>query len=167
VPITSKAAQALAYFATVPGSGVLAPRDWYCLGIYGSGGGALLVSPQPIDSAKIFSRDWSGFSGPAIEISHTFGDTSGRFQVAEIIARVFPAYKAFVKGVMVMFGMPTNSFAFGPFPKDVLSYKSNRLVEYKTPAQTDGLGTHLWIKKNSSPIEGMAMLVGQTPDLRL
>jgi len=66
-----------------------------------------------------------------------------------------------------MFDMPANSFTFGPFPKDVLSYKSNRLVEYKTPAQTEGLGTHLWIKQNGSPIGGVAMLVGKAPDLLL
>jgi hypothetical protein len=41
------------------------------------------------------------------------------------------------------------------------------IFEYKTPPQSDGLGTHLWLKKNGSPIEGMAMLVGETPDLVL
>jgi hypothetical protein len=41
------------------------------------------------------------------------------------------------------------------------------MFEYKTPAQTDGLGTHSWLKKNGSPIEGVAMLVGPTPDLLL
>lgn len=56
---------------------------------------------------------------------------------------------------------------FGPYPKDVLTYRNNRVVEYKTPAQTDGLGTHSLLKKNGSPIEGVAMLVGQTPDLSL
>jgi cell division inhibitor SulA len=58
-------------------------------------------------------------------------------------------------------------FKFGPYPKDVLSYKNNRVVEYITPAQTDGLGTHSWLKKSGSPIEGVAMLVGETPDLVL
>jgi hypothetical protein len=46
-----------------------------------------------------------------------------------------------------------------------LTYKSNRVVEYETPAQTDGLGTQSWLKRNGRPIEGVAMLVGQTPDL--
>ena len=56
---------------------------------------------------------------------------------------------------------------FGPYPKDALTYRNNRMVEYKIPAQTDGLGTHSWLKKSVSPIEGVAMLVGPTPDLLL
>ncbi len=164
VPITAKAAQALAYYATGPGAGVLAPRGWYCFGTYGSSGSALLVSPQPIDTASMFST-WDGLSGPVIGVSNWDGDTSGRFQVAEIIARVFPAYKAFATHVMEEgLGGP---FKFRPYPKDALTYKSKTVVEYRTPAQTDGLGTYLWLKKNGSPIEGVAILAGQTPNLLL
>lgn len=166
VPISPKTSQALAYYKSMGSFGVLAPRGWYCLGIYGSGGDALLVSPQPIDAASIFSTKWDGFAGPAIAVSHRYGDTSGRFRVAEIIARAFPTYKAFATAVMEEIA-PARSFTFGPYPKDVLNYKSNRLVEYRTPAQTDGLGTHSWLKKNGTPIEGVAMLLGETPDLVL
>jgi hypothetical protein len=56
---------------------------------------------------------------------------------------------------------------FDPYPKGALTYRSNTVVEYRTPAQTDGLGTHSWLKKNGSPIEGVAILVGPTPDLLL
>ena len=164
VPITPKAAQALAYYSIGPGNGVLAPRGWYCFGTYGSSGSALLVSPQHIDTATMFST-WDGLSGPVIGVSNWDGDTSGRFQVAEIIARVFPAYRAFTIHVMEEgLGGP---FKFSPFPKDELTYKSNRVVEYKTPPQSDGLGTYLWLKKNGSPIEGVVMLTGKTPDLLL
>lgn len=167
VPISLRAAQKLAYYsASTQGAGVLAPRGWYCFGTYGSGGEAVMVSPRPIDT-NIFSTTWGGFAGPAIELSHRYGDTSGRFDVAEIIARVFPAYKAFATRVMEGApGYPT--FEFGAYPKDALAYKSRKVVEYKTPAQTDGLGTyHSSLKKNSSLIDGVAMLVGPAPDLVL
>ena len=100
VTTSPEAAHQLAYYTSEEGFGVLAPRGWYCFGTYGSGGVALFVSPQPIDTANLFSADRSGFLGPAIEVSHRFGDTSGRFDVAEVIARVFPDYKAFVSEVM-------------------------------------------------------------------
>lgn len=58
-------------------------------------------------------------------------------------------------------------FKFVPYPKDVLTYRGENVVEYKTPAQTDGLGTHFWLKKNGNAIAGVAMLVGQTPNLLL
>jgi len=163
VPITAQEAQGLAYYESSPGFGVLAPRGWHCFGTYGSGGDALFVSPQPIDTA-IFAPGWKGFAGPAIEFTHRFGGTFGRFAVAEVIARVFPAYRAFATHVMEF---PAPQFAFGPYPKDSLTYKGTTVVEYKTPPQTEGLGTHSSLLKNGSPIEGVAILIGQTPDLLL
>ncbi len=47
---------------------------------------------------------------------------------------------------------------------NALTYKSNTVVEYSITAQTDGLGTRPSLKKNDSPIEGVAMLVERTPD---
>jgi len=167
VPITTKAAQMLAYYRTAQGVSVLAPRDWYCFGTYGSGGSEIFVSPQPIDTANIFSTKWPGLAGPAIEVSHRDGGTSGRFAVAEIIARVFPAYRSFVTGVEKSDPGAGFSFTPGPYPKDALTYKSNRVVEYKTPPQSEGLGTYSSLSKNGSPINGVAMLVGQRPDLVL
>jgi hypothetical protein len=63
--------------------------------------------------------------------------------------------------------MPADSFVSGPYPKDRLAYKSKSVVEYTTPAQTDGLGTQSWLRKNGSPINGVAILVGETPDMLL
>ena len=62
---------------------------------------------------------------------------------------------------------PQNPFIAGPYPEDLLRYKSKTAVEYKTPPQTEGLGTHSSLLKNDSPIEGVAILVGKTPDLVL
>jgi len=166
VNISSKAAQKLAYYSVsaARGTGVLGPRGWYCFGTYGSGGDALYISPEPISRRVIFATDWKGFAGSAIELSNRFGDTSGRFDVAEIIARVFPAYKAFATSVMELFDL---QFQSGPYPNDVLTYKSKTVVEYKTPDLSDGLGTHSWLRKNDNPINGVAILKGETPNLLL
>lgn len=165
VPASAREAQQLAYYSSAQGISVLAPRGWYCFGMYGSGGVELLVSPQPIKPAADSVFPERGFSGPAIVLSYTSGDASGRFIVAETIARVFPSHRAFVTRVMELFDMPPASIPFGPYPTDTLTYKSEVVIEYKTPAQTEGLGTRSWLKKNDSRIHGAAILVGQTPDL--
>lgn len=167
VPISSQAAQQLAYYESAQGVGVLAPRGWFCFGTYGSGGNSLHLSSQPINSAIIFTDEWKGVSGAAIDLDYTHGDTSGRFAVAEVIARVFPAYNAFVTRLKKGPDILGSDFPSGPYPKDKLAYKSDRIVEYQTPPRTDGLGTESWIKKNDSPIDGVAMLIGKTPDLVL
>ena len=166
LPIGLKASTELAYFATYD-IRVLAPRGWRCFGTSGSGGYSLYVSPEPINGASLRSEGWSGFAGPVIAIHHTFGGTSGRFEVARVIARVFPAYKAFVTQVIDDgFGF-TTSFPFGPYPKDALRYQSKSVVEYTTPPETEGLGTGPWLRKSGSPIEGVAILTGDAPDLTL
>jgi hypothetical protein len=86
------AAQRLAYYKAEEGVGVLAPRRWHCFGTYGSNGATLYVSPDPINTADLFSTSWKGFAGSVIQISYEVGDTSGRFAVAKTIARVFPSH---------------------------------------------------------------------------
>ena len=148
---------------------MLAPRGWYCLGIYGSGGDFLYVSSEPIDTHNIFAPKWRGFDGPAIEISERHSDQNGdMLEKVRIIARVFPAYKSFV--IQMMEGdddFPPSEYPFGPYPSDKLTYRSSRVVEYRTPALADGLGTQSSLKKNGSPIDGVAILSGQPPDLIL
>jgi len=168
VPITGEAAQVLAYYRSALDFGVRAPRGWYCLGISGSGGNLLFVSPQPIDTRRIFAPEYRGFEGPAIEVSVRHSDQNGdRFDKAQIIARVFPAYKAYVTRLMEGFDFPASLYPFTPYPLDKLTYRSKEVVEYITPAQTEGLGTHSSLKKNSSPIDGVAILSGTPPDLIL
>jgi hypothetical protein len=165
VHISKEAAQRLAFYKAERGFGVLAPRGWYCFGTYGSSGVSLFVSPQPINATTLFSDSWKGFTGPAIQISVEEGDTSGRFEVARIIARVFPSHRAFVHRVTAEGIEPARNFPFGPYPKDKLVYKSKGFVEYETPLQTDGLGTQSRLQKNADPIRGVAVLIGQEPSL--
>ena len=123
------------------------------------------MSPDPIDPKAPFSDSWKGFSGQAIQISYSSGGTSGRFEVAQIIARVFPKYKAFAENVIAEGIEPASSFPFGPYPKDKLTYRSKSIVEYETPANTEGLGTVSRLQANASPIEGVAILSGADTDL--
>lgn len=135
---------------------MLGPRGWFCFDVYGSNGDTLLVGPQALD----FSSD--DFKGSGIALSYWDGQSSGRLEVAEVIARVFPAHKAFATGVSEGFGI---NFSFGPFPRDKLTYKGTNVVEFQTPAQADGLGTYRSFKKSDARIDGVAILVGRTPNL--
>lgn len=165
VRIAPDLAAHLAYYRAENGPGVIAPRGWHCFGAYGSNGSSLFVSPQPITSELVFSDNWKGFDGPVVQLSVSLGDTSGRFEVAKIIARVFPVYKSFASRVIAENLEHSSSFPFGPYPKDHLSYKSNRVVEYETPPNAEGLGTNSRLQKNSNPITGVAILEGADTNL--
>lgn len=110
IAIPAEAAQRLSYYKAEEGIGVVAPRDWHCFGTYGSNGATLYVSPDPINTADLFSTSWNGFAGPVIQISFVYGETSGRFTVAKTIARVFPSHKAFVEAVIAEGIEPATSF---------------------------------------------------------
>jgi hypothetical protein len=160
VHIPNEAAQQLAFYKAEQGFGVLAPRGWHCFETYGSSGSSLFVSPQPIDAKMLFLDNWKGFTGPVIQLSAEDGGTSGRFGVARMIARVFPAHRSFVRKVIAEGIEPARNFPSGPYPNDKLVYRSKGLVEYQTPPQTGGLGTQSRLLKNTDPIRGVAMLVG-------
>ncbi|HEY1806520.1 MAG TPA: hypothetical protein VGG45_18755 [Terracidiphilus sp.] len=165
VAIPALMAQRLAYYKSDYGPGTLAPRGWKCFSIYGSDGGSLFVSPDPINTGELFSMDWKGFTGNVIEISEMVGGTSGRFEVAKIIARVFPAFKAFAQKVIAEGIEPASDFPSGPYPGDKLTYRGKNVVEFETPANADGLGTDSRLQKNASPMEGVAIIVGADTDL--
>jgi hypothetical protein len=117
-----------------------------------------------IDSKTVFSGKWEGFTGSATQISDVYGDTSGRFGVAKTIARVFPAHMGFIRKVIAEGIESAKDFPQGPYPNDKLTYRSKEIVEYQTPANTKGLGTDSRLKENSSPIDGVAMLVSEEPN---
>jgi hypothetical protein len=166
-PISPAAAKQLAFYQGANGPGVLGPRGWHCFETYGSSGEALFISPEAIDDGRIMGNDWKGFSGAAIEFSRRYGDTSGRFKVAEIMARVFPGHKQFVQSVVAEKGM-VQSFESGPYPADRLTYRGKNMVEFQTPPNSKGLGTDAsMLQPNSSAVSGVAILFGSTPDLLL
>lgn len=169
VAIPAEDTNRVAYYQAENGFGILAPRGWNCFSAYGSDGSSLFISRSPIDTKEIFSPNWDGFTGEAIQLSISFGGTSGRFAVAKVIARVFPAHKDFVQRVMAeetAHGVkPETDFSFGPYPKDKLRYIGNRTVEFETSPRTIGLGTDSRLQMNENPIWGVAILFGEDPDL--
>jgi hypothetical protein len=161
IAISPQLAQRVAYYKASDGEGVLGPRGWYCFGTYGSDGTNLYVTPMPLKSADLFSNSPKGISSYGIQLSESNGDTSGRFAVAQIIARVFPAHSAFVRRVIAEGVEPAISFPYGPYPADKLTYKSKETVEYVTPPNTEGLGTKSFLIKDAHPIDGVALLTGE------
>ena len=166
VKLAAANAGQLAYYSDGNTGGVLGPRGWHCFGTYGSSGATLYVAPQPIGSSDVLATRWTGAGGPAIIVALSSGDTSGRFTVAQAIARVFPAHAAFAQSVIAEGVEPAGDFPSGPFANDRLTYRGDAVVEYVTQAGSAGLGT--WasgLTPDSDPIYGVAILTGQTPDL--
>jgi hypothetical protein len=100
-----------------------------------------------------------------IQISSVNGGTSGRYEVARIIARVFPDRKEVVEKVIAEGVEPASAFPSGPYPTDTLIYRGDGIVEFVTPPRKDGLGTASRLLKNNSPIHGVAILFGEEPSL--
>ena len=165
VTIPAETAHRLAYYKAENGFGVLAPRGWHCFSTYGSDGSNLFVSPDPIDTTNLFSPDWKGLRGQAVQVSVSSGGTSGRFAVARTIARIFPDFKAFAQQVIAEGIEPASSFPSGPYPQDKLRYVDRKTVEFETPANTKGLGTDSRLQIDASPIQGVAVLFGSEMDL--
>jgi len=164
IQIAPEAAGRLAWYKAKNAPGVLAPRNWHCFGTYGSSGATLYVSPEPINSKLLFSSEWKGFRGPAIEISSMNGGTSGRFEVAQKIARLFPAHIDFVRQVIAEGIEPASDFPSGPYPKDKLTYLTRTLVSFETPALSKGLGTDSRLQPNEQAIQGFVFLSMQPND---
>ena len=164
--VPAPVANRLAYHKAQQSPGVLAPRGWYCFSTYGSNGSNLYVSPEPIQADYLSSQD-QAFQGPAIQLSDSVGYTSGRFEVALIVARVFPAYRWFVNSLINNSLASATDFKFGPYPHDKLRYKTKSVVEYETPKLTDDLGTHSKLLATNSPIDGVITLTGPAEDLNL
>ena len=150
----------LAYYKAENGPGVLAPRGWYCVGTYGSAGAHVFVTPQPVRPESLLSANAKSFTGPAIQADSMSGGTSGRFAVAQTVARVFPAHLEFARQVIQEGLFPASDFPMGPYPKDQLTYKSDHVVEFRTPPHTDGLGTASYLQANDHWIDGVAILGG-------
>ena len=145
--------------------GTLGPRGWNCFVTIGSNRETLYVAPEALNSAKILEhKDWRGFTGPVIQLSGSDGGTSGRFEVAKVAARVFPAYRNYARKIIAEGFGSAFDYPFGPFPSDHLKYKGKKLVEFTTPAYHKGLGTMSWLLPSDQSITGFALL-SDTPDL--
>ncbi len=167
VRLDGTAAGRLTLYEAEYGAAVLAPRGWFCFGTYGSVGATLYVTPEPLTSAVVLDSKWEGIKGSGVEAVTRRGDTSGRFEVARVVARVFPEQRAFVDKVIAEGIEPASHFPIGPFPSDHLTTLSNRIVEFVTPPQTQGLGSFNNMRPASNSISGVAILNGNVPDLSM
>ena len=154
--VSASVAARLAYYASEH-LGVLAPKGWHCFSLYGSNGNTVFVTPEPHDpTGALHAR--SGFTGPAVQLSLICGETSGRFEVAQIAARIFPIAKPFVQDVINEGIEPPEDFPSTPYPYDKLMPQSPTEVEFETPGNAEGLGTRSWLTKNEAPIDGVATI---------
>ncbi len=160
LPIKASAARRLAFYTSGGSFGVLAPRGWYCFAVYGSSGGRLFVAPQVINGTGLFPM-----AGSAVELEAIEGGGSGTALAAEVWARVFPAYRPLVQGLIDAGDLTAENYTFGPYPDDRLIVQAARLVRFQTPPHSEGLGTMEHLKANDDPIDGVAILQGQNPDL--
>lgn len=149
------AAARLAWYADAWGTGVLAPRGWHCLGAIGSNGESITVAPGPLDWTAITSK--GGVAGPAVALSRSSGGTSGRFEVAAIAARMFPAAKAFVARVEAEH-MGDRPSAHAPYPADRITRRGPWQALFTTPAGKTGLGADWTFAPGALPVDGVAIL---------
>ena len=145
------ASRYLTYYTT--GSlGVLAPRGWQCNGSYGSSGEGMIVAEHTRTSNKPIDI--------GVHISHYNAETSGRFRVAQVAARVFPIANNFVTGVVKEGISPASEFITGPFEGDTVEHKNEYTINFTTRPNAKGIGTEFgYFKESDLPISGTAMLV--------
>jgi hypothetical protein len=146
-------AQGLAYYRST-NLGVLAPRGWHCLGLYGSGGATLIVTPEQHGEFDFFKGE--RIKGPAVVLNQMDGGTSGRFSVARAAARLFPNRKDFVQSVIDGWSLKESDFPFGPYPRDIVRNYNDDVAEFETPSNMEGIGTDSLLIKSAEPISGIA-----------
>ena len=160
--VSAAAAPQLAYYASRE-LGVLAPRGWHCLGLEGSNGSSLIVTPEPHHS-RDFLNGTPPLRGPFVQIAFSYGGTSGRFEVATVIARVFPEHLDFARRVAAEW--MSEPLPRGPYPGDRLVRLRPNAVGYTTPAGQAGLGTDNGLAAGDRPINGLVILqLGAEPNL--
>lgn len=131
-------AKQLAVYEAPGGQSVLGPLGWACLSWQGSSGSTLVVAPElpphPDQALPV---------GPAIVVRVSYADTSGLFEVAGTMARLFPDKGRRFMPELEERGLeaPESRYVFEPYPQDHLVYGPAYQVEFVTPASTIGLGS--------------------------
>lgn len=144
------AASRLAYYASRD-LGVLAPRGWNCFEVGGTGGTTLLVTPEAIDPERRFNP-----TGPAIQLAHLYGATSGRFEIAKIANRLFPVAQSFVRDVIDEGIEPKEAFPSTPYPNVSMTSVSDTEVEFTATVADAGIGLRA---KPGLPVSGVLTLL--------
>ena len=94
--LKASAAQKLAYYQASSAPGVLAPQGWHCIGIYGSSGADLLCYASALRRRSDMFAKMAGLPDQRYKSDDITGENgSGRFDVAQVLARVFPRTEGF------------------------------------------------------------------------
>lgn len=144
----------LAYYRAVTGPGVFAPRGWHCRTWGGSSGSFIIVTPSA--PPAVIPRE------PVKELGvigiESYGGTSGRFEVAEVSARLFPDVMADFIAQVKAEGFPSPDFSqIHPFSDDRYTYLTPRLVKFTTPAHHEGIGSGIFVP-STDPVRGVISL---------
>jgi hypothetical protein len=155
-PVQPTLAEQLAYYQAEGSPGVYAPRGWSCRAWYGSSGSTLLVTPKRLEPPYF---PLPKITGPTVMIQSSDTESSGRFHVAIVAAQLFPLLgQDLIVRVRLEHLISDASFDVEHHPDDRLEYLSDRLVEYTTPPNRDGLGTDGLLEVSNLPIRGLTIL---------
>jgi hypothetical protein len=163
VGLDGKDSGRLAYYESQRSAGVLAPRGWHGFGTYGLWGSRIIVTRNPL---KIDASEVDAEAAACIKVSRYDGlRLFGRWWVADVIARVFPTQREYIKSVISDIH-PASVIPTGPYPNDKLVYRSDLVIEFRTPPHRKGLGE---LTPNDQPISGVAILdlEGEDPTVSL
>jgi hypothetical protein len=159
VPFDAKTAARLAFYKSQVDQGVIGPRGWHCQSFKAFSGWVTIVTPAtPSPSTMLRYAKFHPITGPAIQITRFDGLSSGREDIAKLIARYFPERGVFLK--FVKSAVPMADYPAGPFPKDQRLAQKRGIVEYLTPAGKEGLGTLYRLVPSDLPIRAFAAVVG-------
>jgi hypothetical protein len=152
VAVDPEVALKLAYYKGQH-TGVFAPRGWRCRAWYGSNGDFVIVAPSEIQD----TFPAPPIAGPAVQADSVNGETSGRFEVADIAARFFPdLMRDYIQSVR---RENTELRVIKPYPLDVVHRLNDRTVEFMTPANQEGFGTSgSRLAQSGQPIRGITAL---------
>jgi len=143
----------LAYYASDV-LGVLAPRGWHCIELAGSNGAMLIVTPERHGSDLL--EPGHPLKGAAVERIGRSSETSGRFEVADAAAELFPIAKAFVGAVAAEQLEPLKPWKLSP--ADRVTFRTEKRLEFATEAGRQGLGTKGNFAPAADPIRGVLIL---------
>jgi hypothetical protein len=153
-------ASRMAVYRGALGPAVFGPRGWHCFARYGSGAFVLDVRPEPFNASGEAQGGPFGSNSRAISVEIINGGTSGRYEAAPIIARLFPEFRSFAEEVRDMGGIPRSEFVFAPYPNDRVITLAYNVVEFETPGNSEGIGTRGGFVAGPDSIKGIASVSG-------
>jgi hypothetical protein len=155
-PVDGRMAEQIAYYRSLRSPGVYAPRGWQCHGWDGSNGTILVVTPRRLEPPFF---PLPVITGPAVMIQSSDAGSSGRFHVAVVAAQLFALIAdEFIATIRQERVISDASLQAAPDPDDQIQYISDRLVQFTTPANRNGLGTDGLFEMSEWPVRGLTIL---------